>query len=445
MATDFSTNAVGTSGGIKPTSKNTPGDIRTRIETIDDVKSIPLPFVGMIFYVIDENKFYKVVSLKDKITGPLVTTDALVGDYEELIPEMPKFEFNANGELVVTINGVTKTFVAKEDQSEEPETPVEPEKPDVPVEPEPEEDHTGDLIIAQYYGTGGKTDGMLTCDFIELYNAGDHIVSLEEVNLVYTAMNSRTKNNWMLIELPDVDIPAHHSFLIQGQMNREAVEGSDIPVVVPTADFIWGGEIENSGVKLVISKATEAYPAGHVDPFEIDETIIDCAFTSASDKTHYFDGDVELMMTNTSKHKAAYQEAPGRWVCADYKDSLGQPKNLDKLPRNLAFGPQLDRLKEAGPQAPKEQILCFIEDLEALTEDYYRVDLTDMVDDFEISEVEVDGDTLELVIDGKEVAKFEGNQLLILTSVLMERLGSEFDVEVKSEKYSKIVVNFCIA
>ena len=51
MVTDFNKNSIVTNGGIKPATKNTPADVRTRIETIGDVESIPLPYVGMIFYI----------------------------------------------------------------------------------------------------------------------------------------------------------------------------------------------------------------------------------------------------------------------------------------------------------------------------------------------------------------------------------------------------------
>ena len=88
MSTDFSNNSttITSSGGLKPSVANTPIDVRTRIETIADVASIPLAYVGMIFYVVDEDKFYKVKSLKDKKIGPLVTKNALVDEYVELMP-----------------------------------------------------------------------------------------------------------------------------------------------------------------------------------------------------------------------------------------------------------------------------------------------------------------------------------------------------------------------
>ena len=94
MSTDFSKNSIGLSGGIKITLSNSPLDIRTRIETIEEVSSIPLPFVGMIFYVIAEEKFYKVVSLKGKQVGPAIISDMLIDRFEELIPEQDEVDLS---------------------------------------------------------------------------------------------------------------------------------------------------------------------------------------------------------------------------------------------------------------------------------------------------------------------------------------------------------------
>ena len=83
MATNFSGGIVA-SDGFKISVKNTPMDIRTRIESINEIESIPNPFIGMIFYVMGEEKFYVVKTLKDKKVGAMVITDALIDEYEPL-------------------------------------------------------------------------------------------------------------------------------------------------------------------------------------------------------------------------------------------------------------------------------------------------------------------------------------------------------------------------
>lgn len=77
MATDFTYNGktITTSGGIKPSGKNTPADIRTRVNTKADISSIPSPFVGMHIVVLQDetnsNKMteYVVKSLKANSLG----------------------------------------------------------------------------------------------------------------------------------------------------------------------------------------------------------------------------------------------------------------------------------------------------------------------------------------------------------------------------------------
>ena len=64
MATNFNNSEV--SSSLRTKKSNMPLDIRTRIESIGEVENIPLPYIGMIFYVIDEEKCYVVKSLKAK-------------------------------------------------------------------------------------------------------------------------------------------------------------------------------------------------------------------------------------------------------------------------------------------------------------------------------------------------------------------------------------------
>ena len=85
MATDFNKNVINTGGAIKPIKKNTPCDVRTRIESIDEVENIPLPYIGMIFYVVDENEFYRVLSLKSKVVAGREQDNMLVDEFEKLI------------------------------------------------------------------------------------------------------------------------------------------------------------------------------------------------------------------------------------------------------------------------------------------------------------------------------------------------------------------------
>ena len=82
MAMNF--NGIVASNGFKVSIKNTPLDIRTRIESIAEIENIPSPFIGMIFYVMDEQEFYVVKTLKSKILGSMVMIDAIIDSYELL-------------------------------------------------------------------------------------------------------------------------------------------------------------------------------------------------------------------------------------------------------------------------------------------------------------------------------------------------------------------------
>ena len=86
MSTDFNTKTIAASGSFKPTISNTPLDIRTRIYSIDDIENIPLPYVGMIFTLVDtENNTltnYQVKSLKSKFINTIELPNALIDEYE---------------------------------------------------------------------------------------------------------------------------------------------------------------------------------------------------------------------------------------------------------------------------------------------------------------------------------------------------------------------------
>ena len=122
MATDFTTNTTSTKGGFKPSSVDTPIDVRTRIETLSDIETIPLPYVGMVFYVRETGKRYEVLSLKDKKSGMSTTKDAMVDEYREMLvsyndlldkPKIPsighlatKEEVNTVRDLIPSIDGL---------------------------------------------------------------------------------------------------------------------------------------------------------------------------------------------------------------------------------------------------------------------------------------------------------------------------------------------------
>jgi hypothetical protein len=90
MATDFNNKAMMSKPMyVGSSAKNDlPLDIRTRIETIDEMSMIQYPYIGMMVYVKDEDKFYVVKSLKGEEIVPGIAATLVenyrVDEYEEL-------------------------------------------------------------------------------------------------------------------------------------------------------------------------------------------------------------------------------------------------------------------------------------------------------------------------------------------------------------------------
>lgn len=71
-------------GQLQPGTVDTPLDARVRVDTLSAIASIPLPFVGMTFFVKATGRLYVVKSLKSKQIGPVVTENAAIDEYQEI-------------------------------------------------------------------------------------------------------------------------------------------------------------------------------------------------------------------------------------------------------------------------------------------------------------------------------------------------------------------------
>ena len=85
MSTDFNTNNIQIECSLRPTSADTPLDIRSVVGTEADIPSIPMPYIGMVIYAKDTGKRFEVLSLKDKRVGMKVVKDGTVDKYREII------------------------------------------------------------------------------------------------------------------------------------------------------------------------------------------------------------------------------------------------------------------------------------------------------------------------------------------------------------------------
>jgi hypothetical protein len=73
-----------TAGSVIPSMADTPLDARIRVENVSDIYEIEMPYVGMIVYVTNQDKYYKINTLKAKKVGTFDVENALVDTIEEL-------------------------------------------------------------------------------------------------------------------------------------------------------------------------------------------------------------------------------------------------------------------------------------------------------------------------------------------------------------------------
>ena len=74
-------NVIVTQGGMKPGVVNTPLDCRTRVDSVDEIYNIEVPYVGMLVYCTSDDTYYKITSLKPKKIGPINVADSLVNEF----------------------------------------------------------------------------------------------------------------------------------------------------------------------------------------------------------------------------------------------------------------------------------------------------------------------------------------------------------------------------
>ena len=111
MASENNKNVI-VNGSILPSTKDTPLDARTRVDTLDQIGNIQLPYIGMIFFVKSEGKHYVVQSLKPKKLNGINIPDALIDTYTELKADVNLEEYAKKEEL----DSLTKEVKAENDK-----------------------------------------------------------------------------------------------------------------------------------------------------------------------------------------------------------------------------------------------------------------------------------------------------------------------------------------
>lgn len=104
-------------GATQPSTINTPGDKRERVATFEEIYSIDNPAVGGTVWVEDEQKEYRIISLKPKLIGGMEIPDGAVNEVvpeAEIISRSLKFDEAAAGNMATAIaeNGEAVNTVA---------------------------------------------------------------------------------------------------------------------------------------------------------------------------------------------------------------------------------------------------------------------------------------------------------------------------------------------
>lgn len=75
---------IETATSLRPGIADTPLDARCRVNTLAEISTIELPYVGQIIYCIETDRYYKVTALKSRLIGALTVPDAAIDTYEAI-------------------------------------------------------------------------------------------------------------------------------------------------------------------------------------------------------------------------------------------------------------------------------------------------------------------------------------------------------------------------
>lgn len=116
-------------GATQPSTINTPSDIRDRVTTFEKIFEIDNPSLGATVWVEDEEREYRILSLKSKMIGGKEIANAAVG---EVVPESEILSRNFNGESVAdaivsseeAVNSIASAIAEKVEYDEDTGTIV---------------------------------------------------------------------------------------------------------------------------------------------------------------------------------------------------------------------------------------------------------------------------------------------------------------------------------
>ena len=184
MATDFTNNntTIDTSGGVKPKTKNTPLDMRTRVNLKADIDSIPNPFVGMHIIVLqdetNDNQMteYVVVSLKANNLG---VADSKINEV-----------VLAKDFLGVSGNGISEEQAQQLNVAYTHSQSAHVQQSDLPTKTSQLTNDSG--FITEHQDISGKADrSEIPTKTSQLQNDSNFISSIPEEYITETELNSK--------------------------------------------------------------------------------------------------------------------------------------------------------------------------------------------------------------------------------------------------------------
>ena len=100
--------SIATSGSFLPTPVNTPMDARTVLNYKSEIPNIIRPYIGMIFYIKEEDIFYVVTSLKSANVNGILASNMAVNEYRPLVSANINFASTSDIQTMLIELGLTK-------------------------------------------------------------------------------------------------------------------------------------------------------------------------------------------------------------------------------------------------------------------------------------------------------------------------------------------------
>ena len=262
-------------GQLQPGTVDTPLDARARVDTVSAVAEIPLPFIGMTFFVKETGKLYVVKSLKSRQIGPVVTENAAIDEYEELprtweeLPDKPEtFPPEDHEHTTGEITGLDEALA---------EAGARPATIALPVPGDADNDNV--TLVVDFSTTG---------EFIE------EPVNYTRVKMSdsYEKMRVFCNDSWEAVPGPSLGVPYQQStveFTLDQELFPGYVAGNKY-----YARFCWVDASGNASDWQGFSFRTDVAIVAPVIPEEDDTlTIADNASVSGAITLDYLNGEVQ--------------------------------------------------------------------------------------------------------------------------------------------------------